>query len=88
MTLKDVEDILGENKLSYAKITMSDVANIMEHVKVSLLIDKECLDCYYEIDVNELISSDMPTYALDDLKNLGWSFNSDKSKLLIYLKND
>lgn len=88
MTLKDVEDILGENKLSYAKITMSDIANIMEYVKVDLLIDKECLDCYYEIDVNELISSNMPTYILDDLNSLGWSFNSDKSKLLIYLKND
>lgn len=88
MTLKDVEDVLGENKLSYAKLTMSDIASIMEYVEATLLIDKECLDYYYEIDVNDLISSSMPAYLLDDLKRLGWSFNSDKSKLLIYLKND
>ena len=52
------------------------------------LIDKSCLDYYYEIDVDELKSSSMPNDELGTLKELGWSFNSDKSKLLVYLKND
>ena len=74
--------------MSYSKITSSDLANIMKFVNVRLLIDKSCLDYYYEIDVDELKSSSMPNDELGTLKELGWSFNSDKSKLLVYLKND
>lgn len=88
MTLKEIEDAIGGNTLSYSKITSSDLANIMQFVNVRLLIDKSCLDYYYEIDVDELKSSSMPNDELGTLKELGWSFNSDKSKLLVYLKND
>lgn len=88
MTLKEIEDAIGGNTLSYSKITSSDLANIMKFVNVRLLIDKSCLDYYYEIDVDELKSSSMPNDELGTLKELGWSFNSDKSKLLVYLKND
>lgn len=87
MTLKEIEDIIGANTLSYSKVTSSDLANIMQFVNVSLMIDKSCLDYYYEIDVDELKSSSMPSDELSTLRDLGWSFNSDKSKLLIYLKN-
>lgn len=88
MTLKEIEGTIGGNTLSYSKITSSDLANIMQFVNVRLLIDKSCLDYYYEIDVDELKSSSMPNDELGTLKELGWSFNSDKSKLLVYLKND
>ena len=88
MTLKEIEGAIGGNTLSYYKITSSDLANIMKFVNVRLLIDKSCLDYYYEIDVDELKSSSMPNDELGTLKELGWSFNSDKSKLLVYLKND
>lgn len=88
MTLKEIEGAIGVNTLSYSKITSSDLANIMKFVNVRLLIDKSCLDYYYEIDVDELKSSSMPNDELGTLKELGWSFNSDKSKLLVYLKND
>lgn len=88
MTLKEIEDAIGGNTLSYSKITSSDLANIMKFVNVRLLIDKSCLDYYYEVDVDELKSSSMPNDELGTLKELGWSFNSDKSKLLVYLKND
>lgn len=88
MTLKEIEGAIGGNTLSYSKITSSDLVNIMKFVNVRLLIDKSCLDYYYEIDVDELKSSSMPNDELGTLKELGWSFNSDKSKLLVYLKND
>lgn len=88
MTLKEIEGAIGGNTLSYSKIASSDLANIMKFVNVRLLIDKSCLDYYYEIDVDELKSSSMPNDELGTLKELGWSFNSDKSKLLVYLKND
>ena len=88
MTLKEIEGAIGGHTLSYSKITSSDLANIMKFVNVRLLIDKSCLDYYYEIDVDELKSSSMPNDELGTLKELGWSFNSDKSKLLVYLKND
>ena len=42
---------------------------------------------YYEIERNELLESKMPTEFLSVLQDLGWAFNSDKSKILIYLKN-
>lgn len=87
MTFKEIEDAVGTNTLSYSKVTSSDLANIMQFVNVNLMMDKSCLDYYYEIDVNELKSSKMPNDELGTLRDLGWSFNSDKSKLLIYLKN-
>ena len=87
MTLKDIEDTIGKNTLSYSKISASDLVSIMEYVKVKLLMDRECFDYYYEIETDELLSSKMPTELLSVLQDLGWAFNSDKSKILSYLKN-
>lgn len=87
MSLEELKNALDENTLSYGSISASALANIMKFVYVRLQMDKNTFDYYYEMNVNELLKSKMPTEELETLKNQGWSFNSDKKSLILYLKN-
>ena len=88
MTLEELKEILGENTLSYSKVSLAELANIMPIVEVSLEMDKHSLDYYYQIDVNELLESKMTKEEVEMLKEQGWSFNDDKTKIILFLKNN
>ena len=85
MNKEELEKEIGSNTLSAANIQATTLANIGKFVKVSLLMDKDSLDYYYEIDVDELLSSKMPTMELGMLKKGGWSFSKDKKKIIVFL---
>lgn len=87
MDLEKIKAIIGDNTLSYAKISSFDVANIMEHVNVKLYMDDATLDYYYGININDLVSSDIVENDIENLKKQGWSFSDDNTKLIIYLTN-
>lgn len=87
MTLNDLKEALKGNTLSYSRLQMSEMANIMRFANVELKMDESSLDYYYIIDVNELVKSEMPNDELEVLKRQGWSFSIDNSKLILYLKN-
>ena len=57
----------------------------MRYVNVDLKMDKRSLDYYYEIDVDSLLKSQMPSNDLDDLKEEGWSFSEDRKKIILYI---
>ena len=88
MTLEELKEILGENTLSYSKVSLAELANIMPIVEVNLEMDKHSLDYYYQIDVNELLESKMTKEEVEMLKEQGWSFNDDKTKIILFLKNN
>ena len=87
MDFEKLNEALGENTISYSKIAMYQVNNIMKFVEITLQIDKSSLDYYYEIDVDELLNSNMPIDELETLKKQGWAFNEDKKKLILFLRN-
>jgi hypothetical protein len=87
MSLDELKSALDDNTLSYGSISASALANIMKFVDVELQMDKHTFDYYYEMNVDELLNSKMPTGELETLKKQGWGFNNDKKSLILYLKN-
>lgn len=88
MSFDKINEILGNNALSYYKISASALANIIKFVDVNLRMDSHTLDYYYEISVDDIVNSDMPENELNVLKEQGWSFNNNKKCLVLYLKNN
>lgn len=84
MTLDDLNNAVGENKIEFRKIGAPEISNIMEYVNVELEMDKKSLDYYYSINVDELLKSDMPLNDLDDLKEEGWAFDENRKNIVIY----
>ena len=64
-------------------INASTLVEIGKYAFVSLRIDDKTLDYYYEIDIDELLSSDMSLKKYENLKDQGWSI--DKGKLILFL---
>ena len=85
MTIEELKQYLGDNKPSYSKVSMAELANIMIFVNVCLKMNEKTLDYYYSINVDELLKSKMPTTELDTLKDDGWSLSDDESELFLYL---
>lgn len=88
MSLDELKGILGDNKVSYSSIGLTSLANISRFVNVRLQMDNKSLDYYYEMDVDELLKSHMPSDELEVLKEQGWSFSDDNKMLILYLKNN
>ena len=76
---------LNGNKFKVSNLKSSELANIMRYVKAELKLDEHSFDYYYEIDVNELVNSQMPSNDFEDLKNEGWFFNETKEKIILFL---
>lgn len=88
VSLDELKGILGDNKVSYSSIGLTSLANISRFVNVRLQMDNKSLDYYYEMDVDELLKSHMPSDELEVLKEQGWSFSDDNKMLILYLKNN
>jgi hypothetical protein len=88
MSLDELKDILGDNKVSYSSIKLTSLANISRFVNVRLQMDNKSLDYYYEMNVDELLKSDIPNDELEVMKEQGWSFSNDNKFLILYLKNN
>lgn len=86
MDLDIIKSHIGENEVSYGNISASELTNIYPYVHVSLEIDKKNLDYFYEIDVNELINSDISIDELVLMRNQGWAFNESGEKIILFLK--
>lgn len=87
MSLDELKNSLDGNTLSFYSVSFSALANIMKFVDVKLLMDKHTFDYYYEINVDDLLKSNLPTEELETLKNQGWAFSENNKSLILYLKN-
>ena len=84
MTLEELTNAIGENKVGFKKIGAAELSNIMDYVGVSLEMDRQSFDYYYNIKVDELLESDMPINDLDDLKEEGWAFDETRQNIVIF----
>ena len=85
MTLDQLKNAIGENKVSAHAISAAEISNIMTYVNASLEMDRGTLDYYYSINVDDLLASDMPISDLDDLKSQGWAFTEDDKYIILYI---
>ena len=65
MSLEELKNALDGNTLSTSSVSASALANIMKFVNVELLMDIHTFDYYYEMNVDELLKSKMPTEELE-----------------------
>ena len=86
MNLVELKEIFNENVLSYSDVELSKLKDIMECVNIKLGMDKETFDLYYEINVDDLLLSNMSNDGIIQLKNDGWSLNDDNKSLLLYIR--
>ena len=86
MTIDDLNNAIGENKVTIRHVTTAEVTNIMMYVQVNLELDRGTFDHYYRINVEELLNSQMPVSDLDDLKEQGWAYDDNRENLIIFLK--
>ena len=85
MVLEDLKNALKDNELTTTQVHFTAVNNITKYVTLSLMMDRTTMEYYYEIDVDELLNSDMPNDDSEDLKEEGWSFSEDGKKIILYL---
>ena len=79
MTKNDLKELLKDNSNEEKhKIDASALVNISKFSFVSLQIDSKTLDYYYEIDIDDLISSEFPDEEYNVLKDQGWSVKGNK----------
>ena len=83
MTKNDLKELLKDNTSEIRnKIDASALVNIGKFAFVSLQMDSKTLDYYYEIDIDELIHSEMPKDEYEVLKEQGWSVRGNN--LILY----
>ena len=85
MTREELDNAIGNSKVTTRHVTTAQVANLMMYVNVNLELNRDTLEQYYRIDVNELLNSQMPVSDLDDLKEQGWAYDETRDNLIILL---
>lgn len=79
MTKNELKDLLKDNSSEEKhKINASALVNIGRFSFVSLQMDNKTLDYYYEIDIDDLLSSEFPKEEYEVLKDQGWSVKGNK----------
>jgi hypothetical protein len=86
MTIDDLEEKLGGNKLVYGSVPMDVMCELSERVNVMLEMDTATMDYFYRVSVDELMESGAPIRLLDELRDEGWAFDSSRKNIELYLK--
>jgi hypothetical protein len=84
MTKEELKELFKDNKLSDSKkISAAALANIMKFAMVNLRMDDKTLDYYYEVDIDELLESEMPNEEYGVMKEQGWTLNENNLNILL-----
>ena len=84
MKKKELKELLkGNSPKEKHNLSSSDFLNIGRFANVSLLMDKSTFDYYYEVDIDELLASEMPEEEYTVMKDQGWSIKD--GKLILFL---
>lgn len=84
MTKNDLKELLkGNFPNEKHNISSSEFLNIGTFANVSLQMDKNTFDYYYEIDVDELLGSKLPEEEYEVMRDQGWVFKGEK--IILYL---
>ena len=85
VTQEDIDKTVGQNKASIGKVPTMDLSSINDLVKVILKMDRQSLDYYYSISVQDALNSKLDVECLERLASNGWSLSDDKREILKYI---
>ena len=84
MTKNELIGLFKDNTLRRKHgVSAPALANIIKFATVNLRMDDETLDYFYEVDIDELLESEMPNDEYEVMKEQGWGIKNNK--LLIYI---
>jgi hypothetical protein len=84
MTKNELIELLKDNNLNEKHhISAAALANIVKFANVSLQMDGDTLDYYYEVDIDELVESEMPEAEFTVMKGQGWGIKNNKLVIFI-----
>jgi hypothetical protein len=84
MTKNELIELLKDNNLNEKHhISAAALANIVKFANVSLQMDGDTLDYYYEVDIDELVESEMPEAEFTVMKDQGWGIKNNKLVIFI-----
>ena len=84
MTKNELIELLKDNNLNEKHyISAAALANIIKFANVSLQMDSDTLDYYYEVNIDELVGSEMPEEEYKVMKEQGWAIKGNYLNILI-----
>lgn len=84
MTKNELIELLKDNKSNERHpISAAALANIIKFANVSLQMDSDTLDYYYEVNIDELVGSEMPEEEYKVMKDQGWTIKGNYLNILI-----
>lgn len=88
MSSKELKEMFTRNEPLSNVVKMVQITNLMQFVNVNLQMDRTHMNYYYEIDIDELASSNIPNEEYEEMKKYGWTYNKNTNKLVLYLKSN
>ena len=85
VTQEYIDKTVGQNKAAIGKVPTMDLSAINDLVKVILKMDRQSLDYYYSISVQDALDSKLDLECLERLAANGWSLSDDKSEIIKYI---
>jgi len=85
MDRKDFIELFKDNRKAKREISAASIANIHKFAEVSLRMDNDTLDYFYEVYIDDLLGSEIPDEELTVMKEQGWFISKDKKNLRIYI---
>ena len=84
MKKDELIELLKDNNFDHRHhIPAAALANIVKFANVSLEIENDSLDYYYEVDIDELVESEMPEEEYKVMKDQGWGIKGNKIIIFI-----
>ena len=85
MDRKDFTELFKDNRKAKREISAAAITNIYKFAVVSLRMDNDTLDYFYEVYIDDLLESEIPDEELTVMKEQGWFISKDKKNLRIYI---
>ena len=86
MDKSELLDLFKGSRMAKKEVSAASVANINRFADVSLRMDNNTLDYYYEVYVDMLLAAKIPDEELKAMREQGWFMSKDNNSLRIYLK--
>lgn len=77
--------IFRGKKPHMGKPSLTMVSELQRHVSVSVMMDKNTLDYYYSVSIDDISKSDLGEDELKGLVEDGWSLDKEEKSLIKFL---
>jgi hypothetical protein len=86
MKKEEIYKLFEDNPVGTGKVLhLTDYFDIVKKVEIRLEINEETYTYYYEMNIDDVVSSALTDKELSIMKDYGWYLSNDREKLLFNL---